>query len=214
MQTKTVQASGSFPTATGATQAVTLQTVTPFPGILQPTQTLTVSPFPSLTPTVVTATFTKTPTATFTATPSKTNTPTLTQTSTFTITATVSPHSLEIPIGRGQLFLIHRVVGGENLNTLAERYQTSLEAILAVNYSLDTPIWADTLVVIPLGVKNPEGLPIFEPYQVVDDQITAEALAQKLACDAALFKQYNLLADGEQLRRGDWFLIPRDSKKP
>ena len=130
------------------------------------------------------------------------------------LTATgISPHSLEVPIGRGQMYLIHRVLGGENLPSMAKKYQTSVEAISAVNYTLTVPIWVDALIVIPLGATSPEGLSIFEPYQVTEDQITPEALAGQLAFDVKLFKDFNDLADGEKLRKGDWFLIPRDSQK-
>lgn len=193
-------------TATDPSRITPPTTVVPLWGTLVPTSTLTVSPFPSLTPTIFTATLTRTPTATVTKTTSPTLAPSQTPTE-------VPSRSLDVPIGRGRLYLIHRVSGGENLNTMAEKYQISIEAILAINYTLSTPIWADALVVIPLGVTSPEKLPVFEPYQVTENNITAEALAQQLGCDAALFKYFNDLADGEKLKKGDWFLIPRNGQK-
>jgi hypothetical protein len=157
-----------------------------------PTFTLTVSPFPSLTPTSSSATSTQVEQTTATG---------------------LSARSLEVPIGRGQAYLIHRIISGENLPILAQKYQTSAEALTAINFKLTVPIWAESLIVIPLGVIDPAGLPIFEPFQIVDDQITPEALAGKLSFDVEAFKSFNDLTSDEKLQKGDWVLIPHDSQK-
>lgn len=102
---------------------------------------------------------------------------------------------------------------GENLSTLADKYKTSLEAILAVNYMLSIPIRIDAVVVIPLQNKDPQGMPVFEPYQVKQNQINAEALAKELETDPILFKHINTLEDGETLHQGDWFLVPRQQRQ-
>ena len=173
-----------------------------------PLFTETITPFPTLTPTAPTST----PTITFTATPIvlKTSTATISVTFTSTPTSTqIPPHSLEVPIGKDQLYLIHKVVDGENLATLAGKYQTSLEAILAVNSTLAIPIRIDAVVIIPLKNENPLGLPKLEPYQVTQTQITPEALAELLKTDMALFKFFNDLKDGEKLIKGNWVLVPR-----
>ena len=151
-------------------------------------------------------------TASITPFPTLTSIPTATQavSSTFTPTSTqIPPYSLELPIGNGQLYLIHKVVNGENLSTLTETYQTSLEAILAVNSTLAIPIRIDSLVIIPLKNKNPQGLPKLEPYQVTQNEITPETLAEQLKTDSALFKSLNNFEDGEKLNIGNWVLVPR-----
>ncbi|MFZ5878375.1 MAG: hypothetical protein ACOY0R_03300 [Chloroflexota bacterium] len=192
------------PTAAPAIES----SVTPPPAstpTLQPTPTA--STVPSLTPTQPSPTPSQTPIATPAA---ATFTPSLSVSAT---AASLPRHALEVPIGRGQQFLIHRVLSGENLNTLAETYQTSIDAILAVNYDLAVPIWADTLVVLPLETASPQGLPILEPYQLSEAGLTAETLAQRLGFDLDRFNTVNDLAAGETLNTGDWFLIPRDHQK-
>jgi hypothetical protein len=162
-----------------------------------PLLTATVTPFPTLTLTLPASSV---PSATFTATKIIPKT-TPTQ---------IPPHSLEVPIGgNGQLYLIHKIVNGENLSTLTETYQTSLEAILAVNSTLVVPIRLDALVIIPLNNKEANGLPKLEVYQITQNQITVEALADQLKMDLALFKSVNNLEDGEKLNQGSWVLIPR-----
>ena len=121
----------------------------------------------------------------------------------------ISPHSLEVPIGSVQKYLIHQVVTGENLTGLAAMYKTSIEAIMKVNIALKVPIREDSIVVMPLDISNPDGLPAFEPYQVKEDQIVVESLAAELKTDPTLLKYFNLYNDGERLREGDWILIPR-----
>lgn len=159
-----------------------------------PIFTATITLFPTLTPTAPTST----PTITFTATPVILKTATQ-----------IPPHSLEVPIGKDQLYLIHKVADGENLSTLAEKYKTSLEAILEVNSTLVIPIRIDAVVIIPLKNDDPLGLPKLEPYQVTQSQITPETLAELLKVDLALFKSLNDFKDGEELVKGNWVLIPR-----
>ena len=160
--------------------------------------TATTSPFPTLTLVVPTSNSTEINTASVSIAPSAT-----------LIMTPQSPYSLDAPIGRGQLFIIHKVANGENLTTLADTYNTSVEAILAVNYMLNVPIRVDATVIIPLQKEDTQGLSLFEPYQVTHAQIAAEALAKELETDALLFKYVNDLDDGDILHKGDWILVPR-----
>ena len=160
--------------------------------------TPTTSPFPTLTLVVPTSNSTEINTASVSITPSAT-----------LMMTPQSPYSLDAPIGRGQLFIIHKVANGENLTTLADTFNTSVEAILAVNYMLNVPIRVDATVIIPLQKEDTQGLSLFEPYQVTHAQIAAEALAKELETDALLFKYVNDLDDGDILRKGDWILVPR-----
>jgi len=162
--------------------------------------TATTSPFPTLTLVVPTSNNTEINTA-----PVQSS---ITPSATF-MTTPQSPYSLDAPIGRGQLFIIHKVANGENLTTLADTFNTSVEAILAVNYMLNIPIRVDATVIIPLQKEDTQGLSLFEPYQVTHAQIAAEALAKELETDALLFKYVNDLDDGDLLHQGDWILVPR-----
>ncbi|MBI5944320.1 MAG: hypothetical protein HY864_08130 [Chloroflexi bacterium] len=157
--------------------------------------TITASPFPTLTPTAPTSTSTTIIQLTGTAT-----VPTPTE---------IPPHSLEVPIGKKQQYIIHRVKNGENLPTLIETYETSLEAILAVNPDLVIPIRIDALVVIPIKVLNPAGLPKLEPYQVTHDKVTISMLAEQLKTDLSLIVSVNGLEVSEELIYGNWVLVPR-----
>ena len=196
VQSLTAIANSAISTATiqsGAinTAAPALETDTPSSLVTE-----TVSPFPSLTSTLPAST------PTIAATDPSSPAPTLTQTQ-------IPPHSLEVPIGSGQQYIIHRVADGENLTTLVDTYQTSLEAIQAVNATLIIPIRIDAVLIIPLNIKDVKGLPKLEPFQVTQDQTTPEALAELLKTDAALFKSLNGFTDGESITKGSWVIIPR-----
>lgn len=95
------------------------------------------------------------------------------------------------------------------MHQYAEKYQTSVEAIQAVNYNLKTPLWVDALVIIPVGFTDVASLPSFEPYVVTETGRTVESLARELGVDPRDLKYYNAIADGEALQVGDWLLIPR-----
>lgn len=206
-------------------------TFTPRPtrtSTLTPTYTFTTIPTftrtPSLTPTLgtVTASFTPTRTASFTPTATLTRTATFTPSATFTRTPsrTVTPsrtpsqtqvlskHSLEVSIGSKYPFLIHKVRVGENMNQYAEKYHTSVEAIILVNHNLKTPLWVDTLVIVPVGFTDVADLPSFEAHLVTEANRSVEALAAELGVSAADLRLYNALAEGELLQTGDWILVP------
>lgn len=100
-------------------------------------------------------------------------------------------------------------MSGENLNQYAATYNTSVEAILAVSYELKTPVWVDSLVIIPVGFTDVADLPSFEAYQLSGSGRSVEALAQELGVSAADLKYYNAIGDGESLLVGDWLIIPR-----
>lgn len=180
------------------------QTPTLEPDSLTPSLTLTVTPFPTLTDTP-TSTSTETPTSTITRTPSITPTPSATST-------IVPPFSLENPIGGAQKFVIHKVASGENMNFIAEKFNTSVEAIQAVNPALPSPIWQETIMVVPLDVTDPAGLPTLASYKVATDQITVEEISDFMLADAQLTRHYNNCEAGQKFTIGSWVLIPLPKK--
>ena len=199
-----------FPSATtteAATQALNIaspSSVGSETATLDPNTTATVTPFPTLT-------LTPTPSFTPTNTPTQTRSPSITPTI-FTLTPTATPssyHTLDVPIGNVQKFLIHRLIGGENLTALASQHKTSIEVILAVNYTLSVPVLEGSLIVIPIEMDNPAVLPVFEIHQVLDQEISIENLATVLDTDPVLFKYFNNFENGELLYQGDWALVPR-----
>jgi len=117
--------------------------------------------------------------------------------------------ALEVPLGLGQRFMIHRVMEGESLELFARRYATTIEAIQAVNYYLPSPLLVNWTVVIPLESIDVQGLPAFQPIMVVGD-MTVEEFARSNSVDVATLSYFNALEASYRLARGDWLLIPRE----
>ena len=127
-----------------------------------------------------------------------------------TETASLTPLAgLETPIGENPGLLIHRVVRGESLTSLAMRYNTTAEAIQAVNFVLPLPLWQDWLVVIPVDLRDASGLPRFEVYQVGETDSTLEVLTDQQDVDVDLTARYNRLKPTDNLTAGSWLLLPR-----
>jgi len=123
-----------------------------------------------------------------------------------------SIHQLEQPIGTDTKFVIHKIVQGETLSQLAEQFDTSVEAILALNYSKKNPGWSGTLLVIPLGFTDFASLPSFVVYRVAekDRGATVDKLAEYLQVDPLQLKYYNgWTNDGDRPLVGDYLLVPR-----
>jgi capsular exopolysaccharide synthesis family protein len=167
-------------------------------------------------PVPVLATETALPTATPTLEPPTAVPATSTPKATPTETQVVDLHRLEvtkIPPGSTQAYLIHVVKPGETLEILAAQYQTTVEAIVAVNYTLTGAIWVDYPLVIPVEAKSPAGLPIFQVYTVDGQaQISSTALSDLLGVPASQIELYNLCSGECQFKAGDVLLIPRDKK--
>jgi LysM repeat protein len=121
---------------------------------------------------------------------------------------------MDQPIGTDFKFVIHKVLDGENLNQYASKYNTSVEAIVAVSHKLKTPVWSGMLVVIPVGFTEVANLPSFDAYQVTEANSTVESLAQELGVAPADLKKYNAISDDESLVVGDWLLISRTRPAP
>lgn len=114
-------------------------------------------------------------------------------------------------LGTDKKFIIHRVQSGDNLSQYARQYYTTEGAIIRVNYSLNLPLWEDTMVVIPVGFSNVAQMPYFQPFMVTVGGLTVEDLARELATSLDALIHYNGLYDGKQLNVGDWLIIPRMS---
>lgn len=199
--------------------AVAFVTWTPTP--IPPSLTVTASSTPTRTRTATSSpapsgsvTVTRTPTSTPTSTRTSTPTQTATRTPTSTPVLSLSKHQLETPIGTDVKFVIHKVLDGDNLNQYAVKYNTSVEAIMAVSYKLKAPVWGGMLVVIPVGFTDVANVPSFAVYQVTEANRTVESLAQELGVAAADLKKYNAISDDESLGIGDWLLIPRPRPAP
>ena len=152
------------------------------------------------------------------ATLTATNTPQPTKTMTPlppTTTATLPPlHMIETPIGLERQFVVHRVLEGEGFISIAATYNTNEDAIRAVNYALGDSLWADTVLVIPLGQTDVSGIPPMSVFLVSDEGMTIEALALEQNVDAALLRELNALPEGYILHQDEWVLIPHEMTIP
>lgn len=116
-----------------------------------------------------------------------------------------------MPLGSNQGLLAHMVVDGEALEMIASHYQTTVPAILAVNYNFRLPVWAQYPIVIPVGANDAIGLPALEVYVVGEtyENISAESLSGILGVDEAALEFYNVCSGNCKFHKRDVLLIPR-----
>jgi hypothetical protein len=124
-------------------------------------------------------------------------------------------YELENRIDLGQYALVlHRVGYGENLDLLASKYETSLQAIQAINYFLPSPLWVNQVIVIPFDQTEISGLPYFEPYFVLDPVDSLKGIAREVSVTESDLREYNHL-DAECPVFAGWLLLPHaDQKTP
>jgi hypothetical protein len=112
----------------------------------------------------------------------------------------------------GQTLTLHKVRRGESMDMLAANCETSLEAMQALNYFLPSPLWAELVIVIPVGGLDGNGAPILEPYLVPEPgSSVAELAAQFSIAPEDLANASALDANCETL--SDWVLIPHQAHK-
>ncbi len=132
-----------------------------------------------------------------------------TQTDVPVVPTAIQPHMLETPIGYNPTLLLHRVISGESFIYLADTYNTSVQAIKAVNLNMVDLIYADQVIVIPVDTTDVESLPGFLVFEILDEGKTIEDVADELVVDLNSLIKYNDLVAGYQLTVGEWLLIPR-----
>jgi len=118
--------------------------------------------------------------------------------------------ALDSPIGADVKFIIHRAGSGESLFQYAREYNTNVDAIRAVNYNLPSILFVDWVVVIPVGINDPTGLPSFEAFQVTMRGLTVETLAEELSVELESLVNYNNLPMDYKFSPGEWILVPRE----
>ncbi len=156
------------------------------------------------------------PTATIV--PSATITPQPTQTATLEPEPTPTPSStwrpaviaLGTPIGSEIQFVIQRVNEGESLGQFANRYNTTEAAIRAVNYNMPSVLFIDLVIVIPVDITDPDGLPTLQPIQMETSGLSVESFAVQLGVDPEEMSRYNNVTPDRILGPGEWILVPRD----
>jgi hypothetical protein len=123
-------------------------------------------------------------------------------------------YPLDNPFGStDRQFLLHRVVEGENITILTERYETTPEAIEAVNYFFPSSLWAELVIVIPLKMSNISGLPSFKPVLLDEEDISFEELAKDLLVSSAELIEFNQIDPSCRSFHG-WVIVPADKINP
>jgi hypothetical protein len=163
-------------------------------------------PLASATPLALAATRTPFP-ATFSPPaprPSATGTPTAVM---------VCGHSLETRLEiDGRALVLHQVSRGESIAVLATNYETSLAALQAVNYFLPSPLWAELVIVIPVGELEGQGLPVLEPYQIPGAGMSLADLAGQFSLTPGELARANALHPDCLLVSG-WVLVPHPAQR-
>jgi len=188
-----------------ATRTATL-TFTPLPTQTAsgtPTTTMTNTPIVSLTPTI-TASMTRKPTATRTNTPlPRTLTPTL-----------IQPHLIETVIGQENQFVVHLVREGENFELLAANFDTSIEAIRKANFPTIEGLMANSVIIIPIGQKDPDKIPTLSAHFVQQNGKTITQIAKDFGIAPRKLSELNDLPEDYACHIGEWILIPQPIPTP
>jgi hypothetical protein len=121
------------------------------------------------------------------------------------------PHGMEDLIGTTYIFKIHRVRQGWDIEKLASYYNTTVAAMMAVNYQIITPLYPGQVVIIPVNQLDASGLPQFEIYQVAEN-ITIEKMAVQLNVDPDQLRYFNRLETSDELMAREWIIVPREKK--
>jgi LysM repeat protein len=131
-----------------------------------------------------------------------------------TLTSTpVQPHMLETPIGVENKLLVHQVKAGESLISIALAYDTTVDAIKAINYNNGT-FWVDSLLVIPVGQKDVSTTQQYKVILIDKEDDTLQDLATRYSADIQMLSQINFLPETYSFHYGEWVLIPVIQKTP
>lgn len=150
---------------------------------------------------------TATPTMTVTHTP--TLVPTSTPTPTLTPTHTPGPALLTPFGGPGLELLIYEVVEGDILSLIADRYDTTVTVINALNVRMAPTLWAEDLLVICVGCTQPPDLPPLTPLYL-EEGISIEALSAEYDVPAEDLRLWNGLGTADWIAGERWVVVPME----
>lgn len=143
-----------------------------------------------------------------TATPELTATALPTATMTKPAPIATTPRALETPFGSSPQLVIHKVVAGEGFILLAENFNTTVDAIKAINYELPASLWEDKILVIPINTDDVSGMPPFTVIEIKAEGMTIEMYAERMQLDVEQLIKYNDLPVGYTLKMGEFLIIP------
>jgi len=90
----------------------------------------------------------------------------------------------------------------------ADRYNTTVDATVGINFELNVPIRNESVIVIAPGLKDASVLPPFEAEQVTPPALTLSALAAEMTVPQQSLAEYNDFGSECQTILG-WVAVPR-----
>lgn len=120
------------------------------------------------------------------------------------------PRMVETPFGLQWKFIVHSALAGESIESLAQKYKTTKEAIQKVNYQMDEKLWEGELIVIPFDRSKVHDVPAMTPYIIKVDGKALETLAFEQSVDEGLLRQWNGLPRGYRFRLDEVVIIPHE----
>lgn len=124
------------------------------------------------------------------------------------------PHVLEEPFGTIFPLLLHRVVSGEDLISIANTFHSSVDAIRNVNFNMPAELWSDTIIIIPVNQADINGILPMKAFEVTTDGLTLETLAKEQGIDPASLALYNDRSSGYLFQKGEWVVLPQTLPVP
>jgi len=124
------------------------------------------------------------------------------------------PHLLLTPFGVERVFLLHRVTAGEDLIAIADKYQTSVEAIRAANYNMTLELWVDTVIIIPPNQADMTDITPMTPLEITGNEKSVQELAAEYGISPELLGAVNARSTEYRFQIGEWVIIPRVAPSP
>lgn len=149
------------------------------------------------------------PLATSTLTQIVEKTPTHTATPTNTPIPSLTPGPiLETPFGPDNMYLIYKVIAGESLPMLADRFETSIEVIRKVNRFNESQILIpnQVIVILPGVITQANAEPLLAVYLEVETIILK--IATQFGVTEEEVREYNSLGTESALPEGRWLVLP------
>lgn len=140
-----------------------------------------------------------------------TMTPTSIQTPTKPVpTETSTPlplHFLETPIGIEKKLIVHKILEGETLIALAEKYSTTIDSIKEINVFAET-LRANSIWIIPVGQSDVSEYPQLKAIIITEDGITLEDVALQYMVDSSVVSKLNDVPNDYLFHINEWVIIP------
>lgn len=133
--------------------------------------------------------------------------PTLTPKATVTLTP-APPRLFETPFGADHRYLLHRVSTGEDLVSIAARYNTKIDVIRAANYNMPQELWVDTVIIVPTDMLEASEIQPMMPLEISVNGLTMKNLALQQGVKPDVLMALNERPADYILTPGEWVIVP------